>query len=468
MGCRSGFNSMRVEVIFCNYLRDIKRQKFIKENKMNMKGLIIGAGFLFLAAAVAAAKQGQNDPNYVSRAEYNALKQELESMKAELAELKKRTEPQAKVEEKIAALDQALNRAETVAEESGLGSTKLLIAGDAAAGYTDEGGTPSTFTAEFNPMLLWKLNERMFFEGGLELAIDGPDENGENSETDVELDSAYLTYILNDYVTVGAGKFTTPFTVYHRHFDPSWINKLPLDPLVYADGGIAPDSSVGAFLIGAMPIGQSMVNYATYLSNGPALITDDPGTAGSLNFDNYSDQNYNKAFGFRLGYLPVRELEIGYSFEFSKPSPSSFQTVHSYLHGVDLNYVKDSSPLKGRVTVRSAWVWSQMDTATYDPTGALGFGPLRFDNDRNGGYVEAAYRPTKASDKWLNNLEFALRYDQLNVPSQAPGGGDETRWIPGLSYWITPFTVFKAAFAFDDKKIGKDNNIFMIQLATGF
>jgi hypothetical protein len=435
---------------------------------MKMTDLLIRAAFILMAAAVASAAQGQNDPNYVSRAEYDSLEQELDSIKSQLGELKKKSEGPTQAPEKTATLDEALNKVKLVAEGSGLGETKLLIAGDAAAGYIDEGDSPSTFTAEFNPMFLWQLDKRLFFEGGLEIAIEGPDESGEDSQTDVELDSAYLTYLLNDYVSIGAGKFATPFTVYHRHFDPSWINKLPLDPLAYADGGIAPDSSVGAFVIGAVPIRNAMMNYAAYLTNGPALITDDPDAAGSLNFDSYSDHNNNKAFGFRLGYLPVRELEVGYSFEFSKPSPANFETVRSYLHGVDLNYVKYNECLKGRATVRAGWIWSQMTSATYDPTGDLGFGPLRFDNNRSGGYLEGAYRPTKATEEWVNNLEFALRYDRLDVSSKAPGGGDDSRWIPGIDYWITPRSVLKVAYAFDEKTGGDDNNIFAMQLATGF
>ena len=435
---------------------------------MNVKDLLIRAGFILMAAAVASVAQGQNDPNYVSRAEYDSLKQELDSIKNQLAQMKKKPEASVQTPEATATLNEALNKVKLVAEGSGLGETKLLIAGDAAAGYIDERGAPSTFTSELNPMFLWQLDERLFFEGGLEIAINGPDESGEDSQTDVELDSAYLTYLLNDYASIGAGKFTTPFTIYHRHFDPSWINKLPLDPLAYADGGIAPDSSVGVFVVGAVPVRNSMMNYAAYLTNGPALVTDDPDAAGSLNFDNYSDQNNNKAFGFRLGYFPLRELEVGYSFEFSKPSPGSFEAVRSYLHGIDLNYVKDNEYLKGRATVRAGWIWSQMSSATYDPTGDLGFGPLHFNNNRNGGYLEGAYRPTKATEEWVNNLEFALRYDRLNVSSKAPGGGDDSRWIPGVDYWITPRSVLKVAYAFDEKTGGRDNNIFAMQLATGF
>ena len=405
---------------------------------MSIKRIFIKVVLVLILGGISSAAQEPNN-SFVTRNEYENLRTELDTVKNQLSRLDK------------------------TAEASGLGYTKMLIAGDAAAGYFDESDSPSSFTSEFNPMFLWQLNDRLFFEGGLEIAIEGPDENGEDSQSDFELDSAYFAYFLNDYISIGAGKFSTPFTVYHRHFDPSWINGLPFDPLAYADGGIAPDSSVGIFATGAIPINHSIVNYVAYLTNGPALIINDSSSAGSLNFDNYSDQNNNKAFGFRLGYLPFRALEIGYSFQYSKPNPSNFQTVHSYLHGLDLNYVKENDYLRGRVTGRFGWIWSQLDTAIYPAVT-----PSRFNNDRNGGYAEVAYRPTKAYENWLKNLEFVLRYDKLDISSQAPGGGKESRWIPGIDYWLTPRTVLKTAYAFDNRENSEDNNIFALQLATGF
>jgi hypothetical protein len=370
--------------------------------------------------------------------------------------------------ENLRAPDDALTRTLAVAEGSELGDTKMLITGDAAAGYFETRGTPSTFTAEFNPILLWQLSDRLFFEGGLALSLSGPDENGENSSTDTELDSAYLTYLIDDWVLAGAGKFTVPFTAYHNHLDPSWINKLPSDPLVYGDGGIAPGSGVGAFVTGIVPFERPLFNYAAFITNGPALITDDPSAAGSLNFDNFNDTNHNKALGFRLGWLPITGLEMGYSFEFSRPSPSGFERVRSVLQGLDLNYVAHIQPIRGQLTGRGAYVWSNLSEATYDPTGALGFGPLRFRNDRNGGYAELAYRPTEAVATLIRNLEFALRYDRLDIPSEAPGGGNREQWTAGIDYWVTSRTVVKAAYTFDDTHGGDNQNTFALQFATGF
>jgi hypothetical protein len=395
-----------------------------------------------------------------------AAQKQVENLKAQVAQQEKAIAAQEQVRQETERLNQEVATARRIAERSGLGDTKLLITGSAAAGYFDPEGQSSTFTAEFNPMLLWQLNERLFFEGELELALEGPDVNGEGAETEAELDLAYLAYLLNDYVLLGAGKFSVPFTAYHNHLDPSWINKLPFDPLVYGDDGIAPDTGVGVFATGAFPCHKALFTYAAWLTNGPALVTENPESAGSLNFDNFNDLNNSKALGFRIAYLPFPQLEVAYSFEFSKPSPPGFETVRSTLHGVDLNYVTRCAAIQGQFTARGAWIWSNLGEATYDPTGALGFGPLRFDNDRNGGYAELAYRPTEVSERLWRNFEFALRYDRLDIPSGAPGGGTQELLTPGIDYWLTPRTLLKAAYAFDTS--GGDADVFALQFATGF
>lgn len=416
---------------------------------------------LVVVGAMAIRAWGVQEPaesNYVTRQEYDALRKELQDLKAEQSAPKGTASLRT---DGLDRLDKEVARALAVAEGSGLGDTKLLITGSAAASYTDPEGGSSTFGAEFSPMLLWQLSRRLFFEGEIDLEL------GE-SETETSLGAAYLAYLINDYALAGGGKFPVQFTVYHNHLDAAWTNRLPMDPLVYSDGGIAPDSGVGAFATGAVPCGETLFNYAVYVTNGPALITDDAAAAGSLDFANFADENNSKAVGFRVGWLPLPALEIGYSFQCSRPNPSGFQTVRSRLHGVDLNYLDDIESVGGQLTVRGAWVWSNLDEATYDPTGALGFGPLRFDNDRDGGYAELAYRPTRATERLLRDFEFALRYDRLRIPSQAPGGGTDERWIPGVDYWITPRTVLEVAYAFDDREDGEDDDMFVLQLATGF
>ena len=75
-----------------------------------------------------------------------------------------------------------------------------------------------------------------------------------------------MTYIVNDYFTVGAGKFLLPLGIFNERLHPAWINKLPDRPLPYDDEvGIAPEAGIGAFIRGAVPKDSTKWNYAFYI-----------------------------------------------------------------------------------------------------------------------------------------------------------------------------------------------------------
>jgi len=414
------------------------------------------AALLFIAVVTGPAVCGEEavgGEKYVSRAEYESLVNELRAVKAELAALKKpapqRPDPQGeKFLDRLAEVERQVARAKMLAAAAQQGTTKMVLAGDMSAGFTKPRSGSSTFSAGASPMVLWQIDRNLLAEVGLEFNLNGPDLNGEGSETDTGLDSANVSYLLTDWLAVGAGKFGTPFASYHNHLDPPWINKLPDDPLVFGDGGMAPDSAVGVFATGAFAFNddRQRLNYAAWVSNGPALVTEDADAAGTLNFDNWNDQNNNKAVGGRVGFMPMPGLEVGYSVLCARASPPDFGAVHAVLHGLDLNYVQDIALLKGRLTARGAWIWSHVGEATYDPTGELGFGPKRYANDSTGGYLEVAYRPTQSSIEVLKKLEFVLRYDYLDVDARIPGHGTVQRWTPGVAYWLAPNAVLKAAW----------------------
>ncbi|HZL36287.1 MAG TPA: cytochrome c [Tepidisphaeraceae bacterium] len=345
------------------------------------------------------------------------------------------------------------------------GTEHLVIAGDAAVGFTNQRNTDSTFSANVSPLILWQPTDRLLFEAAFGLGVST--DASSNSSTSVDLGVADATYVVNDYLLVGGGLFVVPFGQYHNHFDPPWINKLPDDPLVFGGNGIAPISEVGVFARGAAPIGNMKMTYDAYVTNGPQLITRDPAAAGSLNFSDYTDLNNGKAVGGRLGFLPVPQLETGYSFEYAQTAPDGFEHAYALLQAVDLNWVQEVRPLGGVVTARTEWVWSEVANATYDPKGALGFGPTSFGNYRNGGYAELAYRPTLSGSHILQNLEFITRYNLLRTPLRSPGGEHEQAIEFGIDYWITPSVVLKAAYEVDDRKIGPSENAVFFQLGFG-
>ncbi|HZS18752.1 MAG TPA: hypothetical protein VFA51_12560 [Candidatus Udaeobacter sp.] len=452
--------------------------------------LVIGSAPLYSQEPQSSPSPDSSPPpdKYVSREEYDKLKGEMEALKVQMAELIKKQEATAPAEgpapnkepsdgkqvvstttsqNEIDELRDQLAKVKETAESSRPGTTHFLLTGYGFAGFEDRHGEKSTFSAGLSPIFLWQLSDRLFFESELELELN-------DNETELNLEYAQLVYFLNDYITIGAGKFLSPSNIFGERFHAAWINKLPDQPLaVGEEDGLLPFSEVGAEVRGGIPIGPVTLLYAAYVSNGPRLNTgaDD---AGSLNFENFTDTNDNKAVGGRVGVRILPELEAGYGIQYARvdASGTSSHDASVLLQAVDLSYTRDIDWLKGGINVLGEWAWSQVSRLTYDPDGSMGFGPVTFSNHRNGGYVQLAYRPSKLKVPVIDKLELVGRYDRLDSPSNAPGAFDERRWTLGLNYWLGGSTVIKAAYEWGDRKPTgsdwEDANAFLLQAAMGF
>ena len=399
----------------------------------------------------------------VTREEYERLRQEVEELRRHAA-----SAPAAEHDGAAHSddLEQQLQELRDQVHSALPGTEHLLIAGDAAVGFVNRPKSNSTFTAGVSPLFLWEPTDRLLFEAAFDVGI--ATDADANSSTSFDLTIADASFIVNDYLIVGGGLFVLPFGQYHNHFDPPWINKLPDDPLVFSDGGIAPGSEVGIFGRGAVPLGSMKLTYDGYLTNGPNLITKDPAAAGSLNFKDFTDLNNGKALGGRIALLPVPNLEFGYSIEYAQVSPSSFgHDVYATLQAADFNWVQEIRPIAGVLTLRGDWVWSDVSRTTYDRNRTLGFGPISFSNYRDGGYALIAYRPTLLPNRYLKNVEFVFRYDMQRTPLSSPGGEHEQRYEFGIDYWLTPSAVLKVAYEIDDRKVGPNQDAFYVQFGIG-
>ncbi|MCH7813623.1 MAG: hypothetical protein IID40_06335 [Planctomycetes bacterium] len=340
------------------------------------------------------------------------------------------------------------------------GTNNLMITGFAAATFMNREESDSTFSGVLAPVILWKATDELFFEAELHFML------GED-ETHVDLGYAQISYLLNDYVTVAGGKFLLPFGTFPERLHPPWINKLPTAPLT---ANLVGESGLGFQLRGGAPIGPTKINYTGYVINGPDF-GESLTNAGRLGFDRNLDNNNNKAIGARIGFLPIPEMEIGYSFLTGRVGNSGFDNsgVDTVMHGVDFTYARQFEALEGRLEFRGEAVWVDTDDVIF--TGP--FDPFTYDNKRSGWYIQAAYRPTlsdfKLGDKFdLKNLEFIVRYDQLRQPGPDRLGLDRDQLTFGLDYWVLPNAVLKAAFVLDDAHGGEDQNGFFMQMAVGF
>ncbi len=368
-------------------------------------------------------------------------------------------------------------------------TSKFLIKGYTATLFEKEEEEPSNFETDFDPIFLWKHGNNLFFEGEVEFEV-------EEEGLDIGLEYAQLFYIFNDYISFGTGKFLNPMNTFMERLHPAWINKLPDLPLGLSGHGAVPllaSSQMGFQLRGGVPIGSTKFTYALFLSNGPTLVVEDTlaqvegtgaeqlssiasiedggheaGGSGLLDFNNFKDNNDDKAIGGRIGLFLSPKLEIGYGFQTAKvgAKESAFEDVRATNHAVDLNYVGDLAALKGKVDIRAQWVWLNIDNPNIHP--------LDFENKSNAGFAQLAFQPNGVESPFFRNLEFVFRYDRLDRPDaeEAPFNIDINRFSVGINYWLSPSSVFKLAFESTENNFAdgtsETETKFLGQFALGF
>lgn len=408
------------------------------------------------------------------RGEYVQLKNENDRLRKELSELKAGVDGTSEVDrrgrldtlasqQRASILEDLREELRDVTDPLRPGSPNLALGGNAVVTFQDRQRADSTFGAVLAPILLWKPTDRLLLETQIEFGLT-------DEETDVELAQFQISYLLNDYLTIGTGKFLTPFGTFWERWHPSWINKTPTMPLVY-ERGLIGETGLGVQARGGFRIGKTKLNYAAYYVNGPDFGDASIDAAGVLGFENFRDNNNNKSFGGRIGVLPVPELELGYSFLTGRVGDSGSRAsgVDTFIHGIDLSYAREFEAIKGRLDLRAEAIW--VDTDRFIFTGP--FDPFTFDNKRNGWFVQGAYRPTLSDFRLgdgieLKNVEFVARYDQLRESGPGTIGADHDKITLGLDYWIRPNIVLKAAYTRDDVRGDVDEDGFFMQFAVGF
>jgi len=362
-------------------------------------------------------------------------------------------------------------------------SSKLFISGYGAAGYTDPDNGDGSFGMLFVPIFHYQLSDRLHLTGEIEFDLRG-------DELEIEVEYAQIDFLVNDYLTITAGKFLLPFNAFSERTHPSWINKLPSVPPIYGShgsgGGIIPVlSDTGVQFRGGLRLPwllgeeEPRINYALYLVNGPRIepesefderfedlaeFWDDEGVIDAdelldalgiedhhgteIEFgENFLDNNGNKAVGGRLGILPIYSLEIGGSFMvgiFDDADDLDFR-----MFGFDLDYKVGPFDLRGEYI------------------------NLRFDRELGGRellegfYAQGALRLRDAlahfdlsGGTFLDKIELVLRYGRVD------NGLDYGEWTPGIVYRIRPSVPLKLAYSF--RTGDRNDDVFQLQLAFGF
>ncbi len=365
------------------------------------------------------------------------------------------------------------------------GNTKMVLTGVGWFGYQAQLNHVGSTTIKssfndfgFSPMFLWKLSDKFFFESEVEIKNDGTPDNS----AAFDLEYAKLSYRVNKYMTIGAGKMLSPFGAYNERWEPNHIEKFPNAPL-RPDDGVLPDDShlfwgaiMGVDVRGGVPLGNAKMNYSLYVSNGPVLNTD-PTMGGFIQYENWNDNNSNKEIGGRIGLLPFSNssMEIGFSAKHGIASNQGDLTYHNIgatAYAVDLSYVKSIQELKSNINFRGQFNSLMVDKAVYTDTSSNLY---TFDNKMESYFAQLAIRPTMCKNKYLKKTELMFRYSDVTPPKNALWGpkdiygvgGNITRMDIGLTYWITWRNGLRLAYESTKMPDGTTNNEFIARIAVG-
>jgi hypothetical protein len=342
--------------------------------------------------------------------------------------------------------------------------TPLSIYGTLAAGYQlfpSRRGEGEFFFDKFSPFFLLQLNDHILMEVEVEFGT---------SETEVS--QAQMDYIVNDWLTVVAGRFLAPIGFFNERLHPAWINKLPDFPLMMRQVTLADFSENGLQLRGSHYLFGSPVKleYSLYAANGLGVpeegkLTDLANLAALA--ETTRDVNEAMAFGGRVGlWVPKYGLAGGFSLYFNRPYGVD-QGNDINLWDIDLNYHQGNWDFRLE--------YAQMFQET------TGF--LDHNIRRRGLYAQLAYRPLDCCHRILQNLEFVFRYGFARFKGINPAGlqfdafespvdlpVDRNQYTFGINYYVYPSLQFKIAYEINQEIHGLDlkDNVFLAQLAWGF
>ena len=346
------------------------------------------------------------------------------------------------------------------------GNIQVLIAGDVNFQFQHVDGSASTFYADSSPMIQVRVDKNIF----INTAFDFYTSAGAAGGSAADIGAANINYELNNYVTLGGGLVTSPIGGIVGQYNPAPWNRWLVDGSL--EGALLPPNELGVWTRGGLPAPDNMgyLTYFLFVSNGPVLATTHDINGASYNnlgFGNWNPAAQNgKTVGGRFSYLPIPNIELGYSFEWSRPSADgSITTTNSLINAVDINTYYVNKKIDGLFRFRGGWTWDQVGQGI-DSTGAFSLGGMS-----NGGQLEVAYQPSLCGIKYLDKMMAAFRYDRIDGPAAANfsnGASHEQRYSIGLDYWLHSNAVLRFEYEFDNLSNGLHGNDAMyVQFAVG-
>lgn len=350
--------------------------------------------------------------------------------------------------------------------------TNMLLVGTGYTFLTFPRHDNTTFGTVVDPVFLFRYGDNFLFEMKLDVQL-------LDCRTDIALVYGVLDYVVNDWLTVRAGKFSLPLGLVWEKMTTGWINKLPNLPLPYNPRGraLTPAADVGVDFRGAVEAGNwfgvgceedmpAVIAYDLWFGNGPQETID-----GDIFLDcvDSLDNNYGKSVGARIGLRPQPFREIGFSFtraRWNNNDHGGFVSSHRRLYYnaavVDMNW---------RFTENSKWmgeyIWTKRDAISRRKLGIPGGDLfqtgwwLQFSSFLN--VFEGAFC-LGVSEPFWSRIEWVVRGSQV---FSDVCHFSRRQLSLGLNYYIENTLIIKGAFDINQGRLNRYNRGW-IQLAYAY
>ena len=301
-------------------------------------------------------------------------------------------------------------------------------------------GTPGVLDFHrFVLLFTHRFSDRLRFVSELELEhgfVEGLEEGGE-----LELEQAYLDFLLTPSLNFRAGMLLVPVGIINERHEPPVFHGVERP---FVDTVIVPTTwfDAGAGVHGAFGRGFRYRVYAMAPLDATQFSAEE-GLRGAAQHGSES-QVRNVAFTGRVEYVGTRGLQTGFSFwrgdtGFTLPRIDTKAGVYEF----------DARFTRGRFEARGqhARVFIGGAGALNDAMGRLtGIDP-NIAEQLQGSYLEASYRVLPSSAP--HDAALFLRYENFDTQFRMPAGSvklpqfDRDAWVVGATYWVDPDIAIK-------------------------
>ena len=287
------------------------------------------------------------------------------------------------------------------------------------------------------------FSPRLRFVGELELehaVVAGLEDEGE-----LELEQAYLDYLIAPEVNVRAGMLLVPIGIINERHEPPIFHGVERP---FVDTVIVPSTwfDVGAGVHGTIG-GQLRYRVYAMAPLDAAFFTADEGLRGGPQHGAEAEVRH-VAFTGRAEYLGVRGLQVGASFWRGNSAVSLPRlSVPTGLVEFDARFSR------GRLETRGQYAHVFVDgaAALNQAVGRLSGISPNVARQMRGFYVESAYRVLPR--RFAHDLALFARYENFDTQFRMDAGDvklpqfDRDAWVVGGTYWLDPDVALKLDYS---------------------